>query len=79
MMLTDQVSSSIVSSFHSNSFSFVIQAIAAPLLNGVILAYIPLVSGKSFSEMKERFREVEQSFSSSRINRFQCLNRIFLQ
>ncbi|CAF0984333.1 unnamed protein product [Rotaria sordida] len=33
------------------------QVIAAPLLNTVILFYLPLVSGKSMTESKRRFRQ----------------------
>jgi hypothetical protein len=33
----------------------------APLFNGIILFYLPLVSGKSMDEAKKRFREVSDA------------------
>jgi len=33
------------------------QILAAPLLNGVLLLYLPLSNGKSINEVKQRFRE----------------------
>ncbi len=53
MMLADQVRGNFLPFKNLNKFIF--QIIAAPLLNAAMIAYLPLVNGKSFDEIKLRF------------------------
>jgi protein Mpv17 len=55
MMLADQVCFLFNFSRKKNKNSLFLKLIAAPLLNAAMIAYLPLVNGKSFDEIKLKF------------------------